>query len=140
MRTGSLAVEKLLQQVRHRAAAATPLAAGVATSGVATSRAATTVATTAATTVATTVAIGGGAAGREHVQQPAQEHEAGGPQEEEGHEAPSVAQLVEVACGEGRGRQSPRYDAIGAPGRADRSVAWSRVRAWLGLGLGLGLG
>ena len=93
MRTGSLAVEKLLQQVRHRAAAATPLAAGVATSGVATSRAATTVATTAATTVA----IGGGAAGREHVQQPAQEHEAGGPQEEEGHEAPSVAQLVEVA-------------------------------------------
>ena len=76
MRTGSLPVKKLLQQVRHRAAAATPLAAGVATSGVATSRAATTVATigatTAATAVATTVAIGGGAAGREHVQQPAQ--------------------------------------------------------------------
>ena len=72
VRTGSLPVKKLLQQVRHRAAAATPLAAGVATRGVATSRVATTAATTAATTVATTAAIGGGAAGREHVQQPTQ--------------------------------------------------------------------
>ena len=59
VRTGSLPVEKLLQQVRHRAAAATPLAAGVATRGIAS-----TVATSwVATTAATTVAIGGGAAG-----------------------------------------------------------------------------
>ena len=76
VRTGSLPVEKLLQQLRHRAAAATPLAAGVATSGVATtvvtSRVATAVATAVGTTAGTTAGIGGGAAGRERVQQPAQ--------------------------------------------------------------------
>lgn len=81
VRTGSLPVEKLLQQLRHRAAAATPLAAGVATSGVATrgvattvatSRVATAVAAAVGTTAGTTAGIGGGAAGRERVQQPAQ--------------------------------------------------------------------
>eukprot|EP00964_Phaeocystis_antarctica_P049916 scaffold28911_cov62-Phaeocystis_antarctica.AAC.3 len=83
MRAGSLSVDKLRQQLRHCAAAATTLVTGVTT--------------------------GVGAAGRERLQQPPQQQEAGGPQEEEGHEAPSVAQLVEVVCGEGCSRQPPRH-------------------------------
>ena len=59
MRAGSLSVDKLRQQLRHRAAVATVIATCV------------------------------GAAGRERLQQPPQQQEAGGPQEEEGHEAPS---------------------------------------------------
>ena len=70
MRAGSLPVDQLRQQLRHRAAAARPATALV-------------------TGVATGVATGVGAAGRERLQQPPQQQEAGGPQEEEGHEAPS---------------------------------------------------
>lgn len=84
MRAGSLPVDKLRQQLRHCAATATALVTGVTT--------------------------GVGAAGRERLQQPPQQlQEAGGSQEEEGHEAPSMAQLVEVVCREGCSRQPPRH-------------------------------